>query len=426
MAAASKISLSLSALALWSACATAPAPPPGTQAPLPVAAPNAQPLPAAQPQQATLASIIERVTSAPPLQHAIWGIYVEDDAGRVLYERNAHTLMIPASNRKLFNAATVVSCLGFDARLTTEIWRDGDDLVIRGGGDPSLGSWRYGREDDFVNLAATLRARGITRVRDVIADVSRFDRVTVPGSWKVGNLGADYAAPADALAWGENEIPVDRAVQNPAQYTADTLRGVLVERGIAVSGVARVNTEPRQWRERVTELPSPFISHLLMAVLKNSHNLYAEMLLKNLADATEPASYGAAFAIERRFLTSDTPHIADDEFRFADGSGLSPDDLVTPAATVAILRWMNDPARRGIWWTILATPNQEGTLRRRLIPLEHRLRGKTGTISGVNALSGIIRGEHGGYRYFTVVVNHHLADDAVAALDAITTEIARF
>jgi D-alanyl-D-alanine carboxypeptidase len=421
MAAASKISLSLSVLFLWSACASAPAPAPAAIVPAPVVQ---APQPLETPTTA-LAATIDRITAAPPLQRAIWGIYVEDDAGRVLYTRNAQTLMIPASNRKLFNAAAVVNCLGFDARLSTEIWRDGADLIVRGGADPSLGSWRYGREDDFANLAADLQRRGITSLRDVIADVSRFDRVTIPGAWKFGNLGSDYSAPVDALAWGENEIPVDRAVSDPAQYTAETLRAALIAQGITVRGIARVNTEPRTWRERITELPSPFLSHLLMAALKNSHNLYAEMLLKNLAASAAPASYGAAFDIERRFLNGEV-HIANDEFRFVDGSGLAPDDLVTPAATVRLLRWMNDPARRGMWWTILAAPNQEGTLRRRLIPLEQRLRAKTGTVAGVNALSGIVRGEHGGYRYFTIVVNHHLADDSVSAIDAIASEIARF
>ena len=101
---------------------------------------------------------------------------------------------------------------------------------------------------------------------------------------------------------------------------------------------------------------------------------------------------------------------------------------MTPAAIVSLLRWMNAPARRGIFWSILATPGEEGTLRRRLVPLAARLRGKTGTINGVNALSGILAGTHGGYRYFSVVLNHHIADSPIAtrAIDAIVNAIADF
>src|SRR5262249_3709109 len=120
------------------------------------------------------------------------------------------------------------------------------------------------------------------------------------------------------------------------------------------------------------------------------------------------------------------------EFRFVDGSGLAPDDLVTPAAIVRVLRWMNEPSRRGMWWALLATPGEEGTLRRRLIDLAPRLRGKTGSIAGVNALSCIIvsstGGTNGGYRYVSVVLNHHTAETAEAlhAIDAIVKAAAEF
>jgi D-alanyl-D-alanine carboxypeptidase/D-alanyl-D-alanine-endopeptidase (penicillin-binding protein 4) len=403
MAAASKTFRSLSALAallFLTACATAP--------------------------RNELGATIDRITATPPLQHAIWGILVEDDAGSALYERNAHTLLMPASNRKLFASATIANCLGFDGRLTTEVFRDGDDVVLRGDGDPSLGSWRYERDTDFDLLAADLRARGITQVRDVIADVSLFDRNIIPGSWKYGNIGSDYSAPVDAIAWGESEIANDRAVADPGLHAAEQLRARLIMAGIAVSGIARVSTERRAWGERVAALQSPFVAHLLTTVLKNSHNLYAEMLLKRTATA-RPATYASALQVDRDFLEKEVGLVRD-EFKFVDASGLAPDDLVTPSSTVRILRWMNDPARRGMWWSILAQPANEGTLRRRLAKLEHRMRGKTGTINGVAALSGIIRGERGGHRYFAVVVNHHATDgdDVVKAIDAVVTEIAKF
>lgn len=382
------------------------------------------PSPAVVPTVPTLAATIDAAVDAPPFDRAFWNILIEGEDGTVLYSRNAGKLAIPASNRKLFSAAAVASCLGVDARLTTEVWRSGEDLVVRGDGDPSLGSWRYERSDDFDRLAQDLAARGIKRVRDVIADVSAFDRVTIPGGWKHGNMGEDYAAPVDAIAWGENEIPGDRAVDDPALHAATALRDALSARGIEVTGSPRVNTEPRQWDERIATIPSPFLADLLLAVLKNSHNLYAEMILKRLA--TQPqASYQEALEIERRFLTSDVG-LEPDSFSFVDGSGLAPDDLVTPESTIRILRWMNEPARRAFWWDILAQPAGPGTLRRRVVALEHRMRGKTGTINAVNALSGIVAMPDGRYRYFAAMVNHHLddGDDAVRILDEIALAVA--
>jgi D-alanyl-D-alanine carboxypeptidase/D-alanyl-D-alanine-endopeptidase (penicillin-binding protein 4) len=378
----------------------------------------------APPKAPTLATSIDAAIDRPPFQHAFWSILVEEDDGRVLYARNAGKLTIPASNRKLFASATVANCLGIDSQLVTEIWRDGNDLnvdlILRGDGDPSLGSWRYERNGDFEALAQTLRARGITRVRDVIADVSLFDRDTIPGGWKHGNLGSDYAAPVDALAWGENEIADDRAVPDPGLHAATTLRDALAQAGIEITGIPRVNTEPHTWSERIVTLPSPFIGQLLATVLKNSHNLYAEMLLKRTTNGT----YDGAFATERAFLTS--LGIDGETFRFVDGSGLAPDDLVTPETTIRILRWMNDPSRRNFWWSTLSQPNTDGTLRRRLPSLEQRFRGKTGTINGVAALSGILLMPDGHSRYFAVVVNHHGGDGegAVKIIDEVVEKIA--
>jgi len=361
----------------------------------------------------------EQVIQQSPFDKAIWVIHVEEDDGRVLVSRNADTLVMPASNRKLFTSATVASCLGPDSQLHTEVFRDGDDLILRGDGDPSLGSWRYERDGDFDRLAELLLSRGVTRVRDIVVDVSAFDRVTFPGGWKHGNLGSDYAAPVDAIAWGENELPGDRATPDPALHAGNALRDALALRGIIVGGV-RVNTEPRTWGEKLADLPSPFVGQLLGTVLKNSHNLYAEMLLKHIAGGT----YDGAFERERLFLTSELG-LDGSTFRFVDGSGLAPDDLMTARAAIGVLRWMNEPSRRELWWRTLATPNQDGTLRRRLIALESRVRGKTGTINGVAALSGILSMPGGRFRYFSIVVNHHTGEgsDAVKIIDSIVQSI---
>ncbi|MEA2329654.1 MAG: hypothetical protein QOE68_4613 [Thermoanaerobaculia bacterium] len=420
---------------------------------------------------------IDDIRHRPQLSGAIWGIDVVDDSGHTIYARHETTLLIPASNRKLFAAATVASCEGLDRQIATELWRDGDDLVIRGGGDPSLGGrWAYDRDAVFAPFVAALHQRGIAEVRDVIADVSLFDRVTIPGSWKVGNLGSDYAVPTDALAYNENVVGIvadhcatpvivtdppfvptmanvacgpgepsvrsDPAnaiamtgsmpehfqtlagIADPALYAAQALRDVLQHAGIRVTGKTTANAMPRNWQERIAVIESPPLWQLLSVVLKPSQNLYAEMLFKGLS--TQPASYEVSEEIERRFLMSEVG-IASGDFRFVDGSGLSPDDLVTPRAIVTLLRWMNEPSRRALWWMMLARPGEEGTLRRRLLPFADRMRAKTGSINGVNALSGIIRMPNGTHRYFSIIINHNAGDssDALKAIDAIVGEIAK-
>ena len=421
----------------------------------------------------TLSETIDRVIATPDLQHAIRAIDVEDDSGAVLYQHNAHTLVMPASNRKIFAASTALDCLGNDHQYTTELWLDGNNLVIRGTGDPALGGrFAFDRDAVFAPFVNALHARGIAAVDDLIADVSAFDRVTIPGSWKCGNLGQDYAAPVDALAYNENVVGVtiddcahplvtadplfvpgtadvacgsgeaqaivdpDNAVRvfgiidgkfadlpsisSPGIYAAQALRDALRHAGINVRGTLRLNVTPRPWRERIATIDSEPLWGLLATTLKVSQNLYAEMIFKSTA-----GTYGGAENLERDFLINEVG-LDPAEFRFVDGCGLASDDLVTPAGIAKMFRWMNAPQRRGLFWLMLAAPGEEGTLRKRLLPLATRLRGKTGTIAGVNALSGIVAGQNGGYRYFSVIVNHHIAASATKAIDDIVTAIANF
>src|SRR3954470_12325793 len=262
---------------------------------------------------------IDTIRHRPQLAGAIWGIDVVDDSGRTIYARNEKTLLIPASNRKLFAAATVASCEGLDRQIATELWRDGEDLVIHGGGDPSLGGrWAFDRDAVFAPFVAALHQRGIAQVRDVIADVSLFDRVTIPSTWKVGNLGSDYAVPTDALAYNENVVGVvadhcatpvvvtdpsfvaatanvacgrgepsvrsDSAntiamigtmpehfqtlvgIADPALYAAQALRDVLQHAGIRVTGKTIVNATPRMWQERLSANEMPPVGEVFFFV----------------------------------------------------------------------------------------------------------------------------------------------------------------
>jgi len=433
-----------------------------------------------------LGTSLSALAARPPFEHAIWGIVVEDDSRNLYFGRNPNTLLMPASNRKLFIAAAVASCIGFDHRFSTELWLDGDDVILRGGGDPSLGGrTTFDREAVFKPFVDALRARGVSEIKgDLVADASLFDRAILPPGWEWDDLFYYYAAPVDALGYNENVIGVviddcakpvvttdplfipatanvtcaegkeplvrtDKnnaviaegemppryqtltAVNSPALYAAQAFADSLKHAGIPVRGAIRLNTVPRTvtsaGRQRIAAIESPFVFDLLAIVLKPSQNLYAETLLKALSAGSEPASYAASIDAERRFLIGEAG-LVDGEFRFQDGSGLSSHDLVTPGAVLKLLRWMDEPSRRGAWWQLLATPGDEGTLRRRLLPLAARFRGKTGSIAGVNSLSGIVRGVNGGTRYFAIILNHHTAGsgEALRTIDAMAAAIADF
>ena len=396
-------------------CATAPVRPNAVTAP-----------------KASIADAVQKAATTPPFDHALWFVLVTDDSGRVLYAQNADKLAITASTRKMFAMATVLTCIGPDAQFDTQLFRSGDDVVIRGDGDPSFGTERYGETpaSTFQPFIEALRARGVTRVHDVIADVSLFDRTTLPGGWKLGNLPSYYSTPVDALAFDESAIGED-SVPSPGLRAAQVFRDELRFAGIRADGELRLSVEPRSWGEPLATVRSPFVSQLMTTVLKNSQNLYAETLYKRVSAPSDPAtqppaSYDASEGIERGVLSE--IGITRDEVRFVDGCGLAPDDLAAPTAVVKLLRWMNEPARRGYYWQVLAAPGSEGTLRLRLTELADRMRGKTGSVNGVNALAGILRGSDGSYRYFFVDVNHHVgsSSEAIRLIDGIVRAAADF
>lgn len=426
------------------------------------------------------------------LQNAFWAIHVEDEQGRVIYSKNSDKLVIPASVRKLFSAATIANCRGFDHRYRTELWLEGTidngvlhgNLVIRGAGDPSMGS-RYVRRttDIFEPWVAAVKAAGITVVNGgVVSDASMFDGVFYPGSWKHDNIGQSYAPPIDALAFNENGVGVFmtahgcsrywvatdpwfvpvltdtnctdrrlmmtvaeenvlmvegnpgkskygelfttlRSVTEPSLYAAQALHSVLEESGIRALAEPRVTKNAPSVVRQLAVIESPPLSTLLGTMLETSSNLFAEMMYKSVSNEL-PASWSGAHSVERDFLEN-VVGIDGQHFSFDDGSGLAVENYVTARATVDLLQWMTEPSRRGAWEELLAAPEDPGTLRRRLRSFRGRLWGKTGTLDGARALAGYLVRQDGELRYFSIFVNHYAtpAWQAGQVIDQIVHEI---
>lgn len=100
------------------------------------------------PSTANAAPTIDAIASRPELKQAIVAGEVYDlDSHRVLYARNANTLMESASNTKLLSIGTSLALLGPDFRWLTPVYRTGPvdksgtlhgDIVLVASGDPNL------------------------------------------------------------------------------------------------------------------------------------------------------------------------------------------------------------------------------------------------------------------------------------------------
>lgn len=150
----------------------------------------------------------------PRFARALWGVRVESlRDGRVIYTRNSDKLVVPASNMKLFTMAATAQRLGWDFTFETRLEARGTvadgtldgDLIVVGGGDPSIDSVAFGPAPVFEAWADALKKAGIHRVTGrLIGDDNLLDDAGIGPGWAWDYLNDGYAAPSSALSYNEN------------------------------------------------------------------------------------------------------------------------------------------------------------------------------------------------------------------------------
>jgi serine-type D-Ala-D-Ala carboxypeptidase/endopeptidase (penicillin-binding protein 4) len=178
---------------------------------------------------------LETILHQPDYKSATVGIHIIDlDNGLPLFELNSEKLMIPASTLKIVSSAAALEILGADYRFKTKVGYIGEilktnelkgDLVIIGGGDPTLGSEyfrNYGLNDSFINSwVKKIKASGIHQINgDIILDGSVYNSEDVPSSWNWGDIGNYYGAGANAFTCYDNLFTI--TFQSPKEAGAKT------------------------------------------------------------------------------------------------------------------------------------------------------------------------------------------------------------
>jgi D-alanyl-D-alanine carboxypeptidase/D-alanyl-D-alanine-endopeptidase (penicillin-binding protein 4) len=157
---------------------------------------------------------LDAVFHAPIMAHAQWGVSVRSlDTGELLYQLNDGKLMFPASNMKIVTLAAAATALGWQSRLATTLETSAaveagvlqGDLIVRGGGDPTINT-RNGRGAAvFAEWIAALREAGIHEINGrIVGDDQMFDEEGIGGGWAWDYLQYSYAAPVGALQYNED------------------------------------------------------------------------------------------------------------------------------------------------------------------------------------------------------------------------------
>lgn len=183
------------------------------------------------------------------------------------------------------------------------------------------------------------------------------------------------------------------AIPDPANYFLEHFRLALADAGVQVEQ-AYVTTDPNV--QRGTELAaveSPPLRELIRETNQQSNNLYAEALLRSLGVTEKEASESTAMAGRQQVRDILTElGVEPETYILADGSGLSRHNLVSPTAIVQILQAIAQTPMAQSYRNSLAVAGVEGTLRQRFenTPAQGRVYAKTGTMTGVSALSGYV------------------------------------
>jgi D-alanyl-D-alanine carboxypeptidase/D-alanyl-D-alanine-endopeptidase (penicillin-binding protein 4) len=169
------------------------------------------------------------------------------------------------------------------------------------------------------------------------------------------------------------------------------------------------------------------LAECLQVILKVSQNLHAEMLLRTLGrERRNVGSVEAGVAEVNGFLAE--IGIPATEVVLRDGSGLSRLNLVTPQATVALLRTMHESEHGAAWMALPPVAGGDGSLNGRMkaVPTRGRVWAKTGSLTGVAALAGYVADENDRLLAFAIFVNNHNMSSGAAALliDRLVAEIA--
>lgn len=277
------------------------------------------------------------------------------------------------------------------------------------------------------------------------ADYYRVDNriITTPAGTGQREIFYNREPGSDVLTlWGS--IPVDDmgvgealAIDDPADFAARLFRSMLERRGVVIYGRTRArHTELAtlstfsvttmapasgggefSGNNHKPVVPPPLVlasyesqplAQDLRVINKVSQNLHAELMLRLLGRERGPnGSVAAGIEVLRGWLVQ--ADIRPEEYAFYDGSGLSRQNLVTPHAIVKLLTYSSRQPWGTVFEDTLPVGGVDGTLTQRFKASEllGRVKGKTGSLSHVNSLSGYATTTKGERVVFSIMVNNH-------------------
>jgi D-alanyl-D-alanine carboxypeptidase/D-alanyl-D-alanine-endopeptidase (penicillin-binding protein 4) len=359
--------------------------------------------------------------------------------GEPIFDLNASTPSIPASTAKLLTAAAVLHARGPAYRLATRAvaGRAPGEVVLVGGGDPTLAATATSsypgaaRLDLLADQVTT--ALGGTPPTRVVVDSSLFVGATLGPNWFERDAKDGFIANITALMTdGARRNPRDIEPPSKRYDRPDLAAGQLFAKslGLPASAVS-TGTAPPDAQPLGAVFSAP-MSRLVEIMISDSDNIVAEALARQVALARgKVASFSGAAQATREALAE--LGIPTSGYGLVDGSGMSHSNRVSAQLLTAILvhaAGSKQPQLRAIV-SGLPVAAYSGTLNKRYRTASTGgsaagiVRAKTGTLTGVNTLAGVVVDADGRLLAFSVMADVTTnTPQAQSAMDRVAAAIA--
>jgi D-alanyl-D-alanine carboxypeptidase/D-alanyl-D-alanine-endopeptidase (penicillin-binding protein 4) len=403
---------------------------------------------------------------AQQLPHATVAVLVKDaKTGQIIYRRNADKLLAPASSMKLLTAAAALYQLQPNYRFSTRLSQKGDNFYISFTGAPDF------TRQNLKQLLSSLKKSAKILQGNIILDISRFKPPYYSGGVSYDDLGWYYAAPETAIIIDENAVTYElipakklgKPIKIKAQASGQEIN--LINQVITVSkeqekdhcslnialennnslrlfGCLAISDKPvimqfaipdplflaqqqikaylrQQFKGKlmmgqtppdaklIADCQSAELSQLVVHMLKQSDNLYANSLTRTLGYVISKEGTAKQGAFALRKIVAEHTQLDMTQVAIADGMGTRY-NLISPEQMVNLLSEIyHDKTLYPLFLNALPQAGVSGTLQHRMekTSLNKRVFAKTGTMHDISSLSGYLLSPGTSPIIFSIIIN---------------------
>lgn len=385
------------------------------------------------------------------------GIYVKDiRSGEIIAQNDASKSLVPASVMKSITAATVFSTIEPDFRFATNVYLSGHiengvcsgNLIVESVADPTIDSELFKEKTSRFSkeIMNSLKEKGIHQIKgEILVNEHLSESGCIP-QWQIDDVAWAYGAGLYGFNYNDNAFnlwpasmkmsPVDpdlvlevrkgestdlirginsnfliaegvrtdnpkwmvrTTMDNPAAVFANELEDLLNQNGISVGN----NTIPTTGVTLLMTHHSPLLHEILNAMLEESHNLYAEGMLRLLAPGETRKK-----ALEKEIKIWKERGINTSYNKIIDGSGLARGDRLQPIFIGNVLEWMAKSDYSNGFTALFPKVGVDGTVKSLLkdSPLKGKLALKSGSMSAVQCYAGYKLDSDGAPTHVVVII----------------------